>query len=144
MIFTATEGASMIAPSTTVSWARASSPLLTSSYPVFVFFSSTAFTELDPISKPINDFVFPRFNIARPLTPHPASFAGRFPLQFSAWLFLNGPRCPLLFFLPLPPKGFRMLQQSSTTDTAGTLSFLRLLHPRLTLSSNVFPLCAFG
>src|SRR5579862_444109 len=29
-----------------------------------------AFTELEPISRPINDFVFPRLNIARPLTPH--------------------------------------------------------------------------
>src|SRR6202166_5038830 len=62
---------SIIAPSTTVSCASGSIPKLTSSYPAFVDFSSTAFIELEPISSPTNCLPFrpPSANISRPLSP---------------------------------------------------------------------------
>src|SRR4030081_402672 len=71
----ATCGASMIAPSTTVSCASGSIPKLTSSYPAFVDFSSTALIELEPISSPTNCLPFrpPSANISRPLSPSLAS-----------------------------------------------------------------------
>src|SRR6202047_1551372 len=66
----ATCGASMIAPSTTVSCAKCSVPKLTNSYPPFVAFSSTALIELDPMSNPTNCLLFPPNNdITRPLSP---------------------------------------------------------------------------
>ena len=58
LIFSATDGASMMAPSTTVSCASGSMPKLTSSYPAFVDFSSTALIELDPISSPTSCLFF--------------------------------------------------------------------------------------
>src|SRR6202022_4663500 len=71
----ATCGASIIAPSTTVSCASGSIPKLTSSYPAFVDFSSTALIELEPISSPTNCLPFrpPSANISRPLSPSLAS-----------------------------------------------------------------------
>src|SRR2546422_4902941 len=58
----------MMAPSPAVSWARGSSPKLTSSYPVRAAFSSTALTELDPMSNPTSCLLFPPPNISRPLS----------------------------------------------------------------------------
>src|ERR1700756_1773049 len=72
----ATCGASMIAPSTTVSCAKCSVPKLTSSYPPLVDFSSTALIELEPMSSPTNCLLFPPNNdITRPLSPTPAKLA---------------------------------------------------------------------
>src|SRR6266404_2381749 len=69
----ATCGASMIAPSTTVSCARFSVAELTRSYTPLVDFSSTALIELDPMSSPTNCLLFPPNNdITRPLSPTPA------------------------------------------------------------------------
>src|SRR6266436_763349 len=69
LIALATCGASMIAPSTTVSGAKFSVPKLTSSYPPLVDFSSTALMELDPISSPTSCLLFPpRNDITRPLS----------------------------------------------------------------------------
>src|ERR1700676_528362 len=66
----ATCGASIMAPSTTVSCAKFSVPKLTSSYPPLVDFSSTALIELDPMSSPTNCLLFPPNNdITRPLSP---------------------------------------------------------------------------
>src|ERR1700739_2504969 len=71
LIAPATSGASIIAPSTTVSCARGSSPQLTSSYPCFVPFSSTALMELEPISRPTRAFCLEPPNISEPLrNPH--------------------------------------------------------------------------
>src|SRR4029077_16488586 len=68
----ATCGASMIAPSTTVSCAKCSVPKLTSSYPPLVDFSSTALIELEPMSNPTNCLLLPPNNdITRPLSPTP-------------------------------------------------------------------------
>ena len=66
----ATCGASMIAPSTTVSCASGSIPKLTSSYPALVDFSSTALIELDPMSSPTSCLLFcpPSNHISRPLS----------------------------------------------------------------------------
>ena len=58
-----TERASMIAPSTTVSCPRSSTPKFTSSYESPRFFSSTALTALDPMSSPTKPFAFPIPNI---------------------------------------------------------------------------------
>src|SRR5258708_2135400 len=64
----ATCGASMIAPSTTVSGASDSMPKLTSSYPALVLLSSTDLMELDPISNPTSCLLFfPPNNILQPL-----------------------------------------------------------------------------
>src|SRR5438445_6971977 len=54
----ATCGASMIAPSTTVSGASDSIPKLTSSYPALVLFNSTDLMELEPISSPTSCLLF--------------------------------------------------------------------------------------
>src|SRR5215472_5675086 len=82
----ATCGASMIAPSTTVSGASDSIPKLTSSYPVLACFNSTALIELEPISSPTNCLLF------RPPNNH----------MFAASLFL----CPSAW--QLPPSGGRL------------------------------------
>src|SRR5580704_7175022 len=68
----ATCGASIIAPSTTVSCANDSIPKLTSSYPALVAFSSTALIELEPMSSPTSclDFL-PIPNMSRPLSSYP-------------------------------------------------------------------------
>ena len=70
----ATCGASIIAPSTTVSCASGSIPKLTSSYPAFVDFSSTALIELEPMSSPTNCLPF------RP--PIANIFAASFPVPY--------------------------------------------------------------
>src|SRR5882757_5534294 len=68
LIAFATCGASMIAPSTTVSGASDSMPKLTSSYPALVLLSSTDLMELDPISNPTSCLLFfPPNNILQPL-----------------------------------------------------------------------------
>src|SRR3984893_18029233 len=73
LIALATCGASVIAPSTTVSCAKFSVPKLTSSYPPLVDFSSTALIELDPMSSPTNCLLLPPNNdISRPLSRAPA------------------------------------------------------------------------
>src|SRR6202163_2584367 len=71
----ATCGASIIAPPATVSCASGSIPKLTSSYPAFVDFSSTAFIELEPISSPTSCLPFrpPSENISRPLSRVPCN-----------------------------------------------------------------------
>src|ERR1700687_423791 len=72
----ATCGASMIAPSTTVSCARFSVPKITRSYQPLVDISSTALIELDPMSSPTNCLLFPPNNdISGPLSPTPAKLA---------------------------------------------------------------------
>src|SRR5260221_4117361 len=64
----ATCGASMMAPSTTVSGASDSMPKLTSSSPALVDFNSTDLIELEPMSSPTSCLLFfPPNNISQPL-----------------------------------------------------------------------------
>src|SRR5437868_9878763 len=72
----ATCGASIIAPSTTVSGAKCSEPKLTSSYPLLLAFNSTALIELDPMSNPTSCLLFPPNSaITRPLSRNPGELA---------------------------------------------------------------------
>src|SRR5690348_5853018 len=97
----ATCGASMMAPSTTVSGASDSIPKLTSSYPDFVDFSSTALIELDPMSSPTScRLFFPIPSISRPLFLPASCFRAKLPAS----------RCGLAHFPFHPAVQYRFTQ----------------------------------
>ena len=112
------------------------------------FFSSTAFTELEPISRPISDFVFPRLNIVRPLAPHSVPLrraAPAFTFASLAFAFARKPRRLLRSAKPTTPFGSYPSAEHQSTATPGTLRFDSFIASAVTkCQATLLLACAFG